>query len=91
MKKKREKVAGKCPFMQSEHIEELKNSALVKIQDVEDLVKNGKKIKACPYYAARSAIDEAQIIVLPYNLILHKSTREASGEFCGKKMPIFKI
>lgn len=79
VKKKREKASCKCMFMQQNQIEELKNVALNKIQDVEDLVKNGKKLNACPYYAARSALEDSQIVLLPYNLILHKSTREASG------------
>lgn len=77
LKKKRSNC--KCPFMQSKHIEQLKESALLKIQDVEELVQTGKKINACPYYAARSAVVDAQVIVVPYNLILHQSTREASG------------
>lgn len=66
--------------MQSQLVEDLKNMALVDIQDVEELVKSGKKLNACPYYAARSSIEDAQIVLLPYNLILHKSTREASGK-----------
>lgn len=76
---KKKKESTKCPYMQTKLIEDLKDSALTEIHDVEDLVKDGKKLNACPYYAARSAIEDAQVIVLPYNLILHKSTREASG------------
>lgn len=36
-------------------------------------------IKGCPYYASRKAAKEAQLILLPYNTILHKGTREGTG------------
>lgn len=67
--------------MQNKTVEQLKESALLQIQDVEQLVIAGKKLNACPYYAARSAVADAQVVVVPYNMILHKSTREASGKF----------
>lgn len=72
-----------CPYMQSQQVEELRDSALLDIKDVEELVRSGKKLNACPYYAARAAVEDARVVLLPYNLILHKSTREASGKlFC---------
>ena len=40
---------------------------------------SGKEMKACPYYSTRYAIPLAELVVLPYNLLLHKSTREACG------------
>jgi len=36
-------------------------------------------MKACPYYASRKASKEAQLVLLPYNTILHSSTREGIG------------
>lgn len=47
--------------------------------DIEDLVNAGKDLQACPYYASRKASKEAQLVLLPYNTILHKSTREGVG------------
>lgn len=79
--KKKKNENCKCPYMQTQQVEELRDSALLNIQDVEELVKVGKKLNACPYYAARSAVEDSRVVVLPYNLILHKSTREASGNF----------
>ena len=49
------------------------------IHDIEDLADLGRQRKACPYYASRAAVPLAQILVIPYNLLLHKSTREACG------------
>jgi len=39
----------------------------------------GKKIGICPYYASRAAIKPAEIVTLPYPLLLQKSAREALG------------
>lgn len=36
-------------------------------------------MKACPYYGTRYGIPLAELVVLPYNTLLHKSTREACG------------
>lgn len=57
----------------------MSNFAITKIQDIEDLVKSGKSMKACPYYASRKAAEDAQIVLVPYNTILHESTRKANG------------
>jgi len=47
--------------------------------DIEDLVTAGKELNACPYYASRKASKEAQMVMLPYNTILHSGTRETIG------------
>lgn len=39
----------------------------------------GKEIGICPYYASRAAIRPAEIVTLPYPLLLQKSAREALG------------
>jgi len=38
-----------------------------------------KDYNACPYYASRKASKEAQLVLLPYNTILHSGTRNAIG------------
>lgn len=47
--------------------------------DIEELVNTAKQINACPYYASRKASKEAQLVMLPYNTVLHKSTRDGVG------------
>lgn len=37
----------------------------------------GKELHICPYYASRSTIKPAEIVTLPYPLLLQKSAREA--------------
>ncbi|XP_078681023.1 Fanconi anemia group J protein homolog [Branchiostoma floridae x Branchiostoma belcheri] len=44
--------------------------------DIEELVKLGKKIKSCPYYAARELMLEADIVFCPYNYLVDPVIRE---------------
>jgi Fanconi anemia group J protein len=37
--------------------------------DLEDLVKVGKKARACPYYATRELMPKSQIVFCPYVLL----------------------
>ncbi|XP_044729931.1 ATP-dependent DNA helicase DDX11 [Chrysoperla carnea] len=76
---KRQKIASGCPYMNENNIEQLKEEAIVEIHDVENLVAIGKELSACPYYGARATVLDSQIVVIPYNILLHKSTRKASG------------
>jgi chromosome transmission fidelity protein 1 len=39
----------------------------------------GKETGICPYYASRAAIKPAEIVTLPYPLLLQKSARDALG------------
>uniref|UniRef100_A0A7M4FKQ7 DEAD/H-box helicase 11 n=1 Tax=Crocodylus porosus TaxID=8502 RepID=A0A7M4FKQ7_CROPO len=82
-----EETAGKrrrvsravCPFYSYEQMQFLRDEVLVDVKDIEQLVTMGKKTKACPYYGSRYAIPAAQLVVLPYQMLLHESTRNASG------------
>uniref|UniRef100_A0A8C0IIP4 Regulator of telomere elongation helicase 1 n=1 Tax=Bubo bubo TaxID=30461 RepID=A0A8C0IIP4_BUBBB len=47
------------------------------IMDIEDLVKNGNKHRACPYYLSRSLKQQADIIFMPYNYLLDSKSRRA--------------
>lgn len=77
--KKQKQSSHKCPYYNQNLIENLKNESLVNIMDIEDLVKTAKTQKACPYYSSRLAITDAQIIMVPYQIMLHQRTREQSG------------
>jgi chromosome transmission fidelity protein 1 len=39
----------------------------------------GERYKTCPYYASRRAIVDADLVLLPYQILFHRTTREASG------------
>ena len=61
-RKKRKAGGGRCPFYKQSTIENLRDQALLKVLDIEELVSHGKKLGACPYYASRHATKDAQII-----------------------------
>jgi chromosome transmission fidelity protein 1 len=58
---------------------EFRDKALATLPDIEDLFQLGKTSQVCPYYASRTAIPGAEIITLPYPLLLQKSARDSLG------------
>lgn len=56
---------------------DFRNRALAQIRDIEDLADLGKEMKVCPYYESRKVIPSAEIVSLPYQLLLQKSSRKA--------------
>ncbi|KAK0736697.1 helicase C-terminal domain-containing protein [Apiosordaria backusii] len=77
------KSKDKCGFMP--HAENLKqthqfrDTTLATVPDIEDMYRIGKQLQVCPYYASRTAIPGAEVITLPYPLLLQKNAREALG------------
>lgn len=73
----------KCQYLPSKDDESLvldfKDHALASIRDIEDLADVGRKMGICPYYASRPAVTPAEMVTLPYPLLLQKSAREALG------------
>lgn len=47
--------------------------------DIEDLVRLGGNLGTCPYYGSRSMVPSADLVVLPYQSLLSKSSRESLG------------
>lgn len=46
------------------------------IIDIEDLVKIGKKLRCCPYFAAKKIVDDRpEILFVPYNYLLDPKIR----------------
>ncbi|KAG5981508.1 hypothetical protein E4U55_002863 [Claviceps digitariae] len=77
------KSTTKCSFVPREELlsetHQFRDTALATIPDIEDLHQLGKSLSVCPYYASRSAVPGAEIITLPYPLLLQKTAREALG------------
>lgn len=69
----------KCPYAKSKSVNLLKESILTSVQDIEDIARQGRYLGACPYYASRLSVTEAEVVVLPYNNLLHHETRKASN------------
>lgn len=47
--------------------------------DIEDLVRIGRNVGGCPYYGSRRMMPTADLVVLPYQSLLSKSSRESLG------------
>ncbi|GAQ79169.1 Helicase [Klebsormidium nitens] len=55
----------------------LQHGAVNEIHDIEDLVKIGKQVKGCSYFASRALAAEASIVFCPYNYIIDPVIRKA--------------
>ncbi|GFS04447.1 ATP-dependent DNA helicase chl1 [Elysia marginata] len=59
-KKKSKKNPG-CVFRKEELLQAFKDKTLLEVADIEQLVTNGRQMKACPYYGARRAVPLAEL------------------------------
>lgn len=73
----------RCSYLPNQEnkplVHDFRDRTLATVRDIEELGELGKEIAICPYYASRSAIKPAEIVTLPYPLLLQKSAREALG------------
>ncbi|GAB7360848.1 hypothetical protein MBLNU230_g0834t1 [Neophaeotheca triangularis] len=73
----------KCTFVPNQGNQDavigFRDHALASVRDIEDLAELGRDLSICPYYATRPAIGPAEMVTLPYPLLLQKSAREALG------------
>lgn len=83
-------TASKCPYNTADGIETLGAMAVGSeaVVDIEELIRKGREEEACPYYAARHASTNAQIIMLPYQMLLHKKTRQQMNLNLGHSIVI---
>ncbi|KAG8194708.1 hypothetical protein JTE90_028022 [Oedothorax gibbosus] len=75
----RKKGSGKkcCPFYKN--FDDMQDNILSAVHDIEEIVHLGRELHSCPYYGTRKVIPDVEIVLLPYNVLLHKPTREAYG------------
>ncbi|CAN7998782.1 unnamed protein product [Ixodes hexagonus] len=69
--------SAKCPFYRHQAMEGLAGDILVEVQDIEQIVHHGKQARACPYYSSRYATPDAELVLIPYNILLQQSARDA--------------
>ncbi|XP_030041551.1 Fanconi anemia group J protein isoform X2 [Microcaecilia unicolor] len=72
-----EKDGMSCCYYHGAHKVREQSSCLNQAWDIEELVRLGRRLKACPYYAARDLMQDAYIIFCPYNYLLDKQIRES--------------
>lgn len=75
-------VEDSCPFYNKDKTASMEalqtNLASMSVVDIEQIVAAGRRHDTCAYYGARNfASASANILTLPYNMLLSKPTREA--------------
>lgn len=75
---KRSKTTSGCPFIPGDQ-KLLMAEVLTNIQDIEEIMRKGQENNTCPYYGSRRSVQNGQLILVPYNSILHKNTRDSLG------------
>ncbi|EGO23609.1 hypothetical protein SERLADRAFT_349743 [Serpula lacrymans var. lacrymans S7.9] len=82
-KLREEKADKRCEHLPGAEDElrmlELRDQILATPKDIEDLAAAGRNALTCPYYGSRRAIPQAELVTLPYNLLLQRPAREALG------------
>jgi len=62
--KKSKNTACSCPYLNPQRVQDIRDISLTEVVDIESLVQTGKKYKACPYYATRKALSDAQVSII---------------------------
>ena len=60
----------------------MQDEVLALPMDVEDLGKLGRRKEVCPYYAARAAVPQADLVLLPYAALLLQASHAATATSC---------
>ncbi|KAL6285742.1 hypothetical protein ACE6H2_010132 [Prunus campanulata] len=78
---RRNKASCGCPMLRKHKLQKEFRSMMSQqgALDIEDLVHLGKSMRTCPYYGSRSMAPVADLVVLPYQSLLSKASRESLG------------
>ncbi|XP_028441239.1 ATP-dependent DNA helicase DDX11 isoform X2 [Perca flavescens] len=79
VKRKRGQAKSVCPYHKASALQQMRDDVLGTVHDIEQMLKLGRETHSCPYYATRLAVPPAQLVVLPYQMLLHEATRKAAG------------
>lgn len=72
----------RCEFLPSldavgqAQLDVYRDHALAEVHDMEELVQLGKQLHTCPYFGARHSVRQAELVTMPYNLLLQRDARE---------------
>ncbi|XP_059455898.1 uncharacterized protein LOC132186105 isoform X2 [Corylus avellana] len=78
---RRTKASSGCPMLRKPKLQRQFRSEISQqgALDIEDLIHLGVNMGTCPYYASRGMVPAADLVVLPYQSLLSKSSRESLG------------
>ncbi|DBA01294.1 TPA: hypothetical protein N0F65_001799 [Lagenidium giganteum] len=74
---KKKKV--KCAYYDRDLLGQFKDHALSEVHDIEDLYQLGEEMSTCAYYGSRTSVPLAQVVAMPYSMLLSKDTRASLG------------
>ena len=74
---KKPRKRGKCEFYSKQKVRDFSAHILSEIQDIESLVGGATEAASCPYYSTRTAVPLAEVVLMPYNMMLHKDQRKS--------------
>ena len=80
--KKRASISSSkgCPLLSNrDAVDALALHILAEPTDIEDAANLGRATQTCSYYASRTALAAAEVVVLPYSMLFSKQAREAVG------------
>ncbi|GAB4842212.1 hypothetical protein Ancab_012170 [Ancistrocladus abbreviatus] len=78
---RRTKASSGCSLLRKPKLQKEFRSEVLQQEalDIEDIVHLGSRLGTCPYYGSRSMVPSADLVVLPYQSLLLKSSRESLG------------
>ena len=68
-----------CPYLDAAAGDTFRDALLSRVRDVEESGALGAELGACAYYGARKAANFAEVVTLPYSMLLSAATRDALG------------
>lgn len=76
---RRTKASSRCPMLRKYKLQKQFRGEIYQEEalDIEDLVLLGSRIGTCPYYGSRSVVPAADLVVLPYQSLISKSSHES--------------
>ena len=72
-------TTGGCPWYQPSSIATLALHSLTEPTDIETLSELSQTTQTCAYYASRQALPAAQLVVVPYSMLVSPKTRASVG------------
>jgi chromosome transmission fidelity protein 1 len=83
--------SSKCPYRNLRKEVDFSLSIFASIKDIEDVVNESVDLEVCPYYSLKKATPYAQILCMPYSVLLHKSIREQNNVVLSKDRTVVII
>ncbi|CAK9011933.1 ATP-dependent DNA helicase DDX11 (DEAD/H-box protein 11) [Durusdinium trenchii] len=68
-----------CPYFDRSSALRMRDHILFEATDIEAVAEMATKARTCGYYSARASVGDAELVALPYSMLLHEKTRKSLG------------